>query len=96
MGSRDSESYTKWNYDSVRVKIISAHFPLNSKIVETILFKNLYLVLPLHTTCGILVLQPGFEHLPPAVAAWSLNHWTAREVKVATILKKKTTTEIWA
>lgn len=46
MGSRDSESYTKWNYDSVRVKIISAHFPLNSKIVETILFKNLYLVLP--------------------------------------------------
>ena len=30
--------------------------------------------------CGILVPQPGTEPMPPAVEAWSLNHWTAREV----------------
>ena len=30
--------------------------------------------------CGILVLQPGIEPTPLAVEAWSLNHWTAREV----------------
>ena len=30
--------------------------------------------------CGILVHQPGIEPVPPAVEAWSPNHWTAREV----------------
>ena len=30
--------------------------------------------------CRILVPQPGIKPVPPAVEAWSLNHWTAREV----------------
>ena len=30
--------------------------------------------------CRILVPQPGIESMPPAVGAWSLNHWTTREV----------------
>ena len=30
--------------------------------------------------CGILVPQPGIETTPLAVEAWSLNHWTIREV----------------
>ena len=30
--------------------------------------------------CGILVSWPGIEPTPPAVEAWSLNHWTTREV----------------
>ena len=29
---------------------------------------------------GILVPGPGIEPVPPALEAWSLNHWTAREV----------------
>lgn len=29
---------------------------------------------------GILVPQPGMEPLPPAVEAWSVNHWTTRVV----------------
>ena len=29
---------------------------------------------------GILVPWPGIEPVPPAVEAWSLNHWTTREV----------------
>ena len=33
-----------------------------------------------HAACGILVPPPGIEPVPPAVEAWSLNHWTAREV----------------
>ena len=30
--------------------------------------------------CGILVLQPGMEPVPPAEEVWNLNSWTAREV----------------
>ena len=30
--------------------------------------------------CGILVPQPGMEPVPPALEAWSLIHWTSREV----------------
>ena len=33
-----------------------------------------------HTACGILHPQPWIEPMPPAVGAWSLNHWTTREV----------------
>ena len=29
--------------------------------------------------CGILAPRPGIEPMPPAVEAWSLNHWTNRE-----------------
>jgi len=29
--------------------------------------------------CGILVIQPGIELLPPKVEAQNLNHWIARE-----------------
>ena len=29
---------------------------------------------------GILVPWPGMEPMPPALGAWHLNHWTAREV----------------
>ena len=35
-----------------------------------------------HVACGILVPWPGIESVPPAVEAWSLNHWTAREVPI--------------
>ena len=30
--------------------------------------------------CRILVPQPGIKPVPPALEAWSLNPWTAREV----------------
>ena len=30
--------------------------------------------------CGILVPRPGIKPTSPAVEAWSLNHWTAREI----------------
>ena len=33
-----------------------------------------------HPACGILVPQPEIEPVPLAVEAWSLNHWTTREV----------------
>ena len=33
-----------------------------------------------HMAYGILVPQPGIEHVPPALVSWSLNHWTTREV----------------
>ena len=33
-----------------------------------------------HSACRILVPQPGMEPTTPVVKAWSLNHWTARDV----------------
>ena len=36
--------------------------------------------LPNLVAYGILVTRPGREYVPHAVGAWSLNHWTAREV----------------
>ena len=33
-----------------------------------------------HAACDILVPQPGIEPVPPALEAWSLNHWTTKEV----------------
>ena len=39
--------------------------------------------------CGILVSQPGIKPVPPALEAWSLNHWTAREVPQGLFLKDK-------
>ena len=30
--------------------------------------------------CGILVPQPGIRPMPPALEAWSPDHWTTREV----------------
>ena len=38
---------------------------------------------PYHMACGILVPQSGIEFESPALVAWSLNHWTTREVSVS-------------
>ena len=38
------------------------------------------------TACGILVPQPGIKPMPAALAVWSLNHQTAREVPEATLV----------
>ena len=35
-----------------------------------------------HSACEILVLWPGAKPLPPEVEVPTLNHWTAREVRV--------------
>ena len=39
------------------------------------------------TVCGILVPRMGIEPGPPALEAWSLNHWMAREVPQSCIFK---------
>ena len=35
---------------------------------------------------GILIPWPGIEPMPSALVAWSLNHWTTREVNIFTLL----------
>ena len=42
--------------------------------------ENLFLLFLAATACWILVLQPEIEPTSPALEAWSLNHWTPREV----------------
>ena len=39
-----------------------------------------------HAACVILVLLPGNEPEPPALKAWSLNHWTTRKFLLSTVL----------
>ena len=43
-----------------------------------------------HVACGILGPRPGIEPTPPALEAWSLNHWTSREVPLPSVLSGKT------
>ena len=49
-----------------------------------LIFKNYLFIIyywPHQAACKILVLQPGIKPAqPPAVEAWSPNHWTVREV----------------
>ena len=47
-----------------------------------------------HKAYGILVPGPGIEPVPPAVKAWSLNHWTTREVPNSELLLKKKNWEL--
>ena len=43
----------------------------------------------LHSTvCGILVLRPETEPVPPAVEAWSPNHWTTGEFPLTGYFKQ--------
>ena len=43
-------------------------------------FIFIYLFLPYHEGCGILVPWPEIEPMTPAVEVQSLNHWTTKEV----------------
>ena len=40
-----------------------------------------------HEACRTLVPQPGIEPAPAALEAWHPNHWTAREVLIASFIK---------
>ena len=53
-------------------------------------FLNLFLIFWLcHMICGILVRPPGIEPTHPALEAWRLNHWTAREIRGAPFITGK-------
>ena len=56
------------------------HFSLLGTFRIFSFFFFLTFLWPRHAARGILVPQPGLEPTPPAVEAWSLNHWTTREV----------------
>ena len=43
-------------------------------------FNVLFYLFICHVTYGILVPQPGIEPNPPALGAWSLDHWSTRGV----------------
>ena len=47
---------------------------------------NLFFFFFGHMACWILVPWPGIKPTPPVAGAWSLNHWTTREVLLWAIL----------
>ena len=64
---------------------IVSHFQLSHPTLNTLLYpssKPFFFFWPHSKACGILVPRPGIEPMHLAVEAWSLNHWTAREVPV--------------
>ena len=44
------------------------------------IFLRFFFFLLHNAACEILVPQPGTKRVPSALGAWSLNHWTSREV----------------
>ena len=42
---------------------------------------------PCQVACVILIPRPGIDPAPPALQAWSLNHWITREVPRAEFLR---------
>ena len=59
-------------------------------LCKGLMFLFLFFFLPHCTACRILVPRPGIEPVPSAVEAWSLNHWTTREVPKGLCLNEVT------
>ena len=57
---------------------LKGHFPVRYIFFSFLVFGHA--TWHVESAWGILVLGPGIKPVPPAVEAWSLNHWTAREV----------------
>ena len=73
---------TVWTWE-----MITHSEPQSSDVLKNILF--IYLASPGLSSCPVwdlrcgmwdLVPRPGIEPGPPALGAWSLNHWTTRDV----------------
>ena len=80
VGVRDRHAWLKHSSPDKRMgQSIIIILPLNSTFVFLFcLFCFIFWLLC--PGCGILVPSPGIEPVPPGVEAWSLNHWTTREV----------------
>ena len=47
---------------------------------------TIIIIIWLYHKVGIFIFQPQIKPVPPAVEAWSLNPWTAKEVPVELFL----------
>ena len=79
-----SDGDISWNM-SVKIGQTAAAWPLHASVLAAPSF----FFWPHQAACGILVPQPAMAPTPPALKAWSLNHWTAREVPLRYFKKKK-------
>ena len=55
-------------------------------VANGIIFFFSFFSWPCLAACWILVPWPGIKPAPPAVKAWSLNHWTTRELPLFTFI----------
>ena len=72
-----------WSHYALIGIVFAPPSPLSMKpsiCLSTYLSIYLFIYLPHRVACGNLVPQAGIEPAPPAVEAWSLNHWTTKEV----------------
>ena len=76
-----SDFSASWNVSfCLNIPLCSPFFKRAPLFIFNMFTYLFYIFWPHCTVCGILVPQPGIKPTPPALAAWSLNHWTAREV----------------
>ena len=75
-----SEYFPAWlqDFTSEKEQISLTYTDLFSKCLVYVIIIIFLTTATQHT--GSLVPQPGIESMPSAVEAWSLNHWTTREV----------------
>ena len=59
---------------------------ISRNLFALLLFFPLFCRATWHAGCRILVPWPEIEPVPPAVEAWSPNHWTAREFPLSHLI----------
>ena len=61
---------------------VEHHFCLRKGVYLSLSLSLFFFFLLCCAACRILVPQPGFEPMLPALGVWSFNHWTAWEVPI--------------
>ena len=75
-----AHAVTRINLEDRKLREISQTRKDKYCIYDSTYFFNFFFFFFGSGVCRILVPWPGIKPVPPAAEAWSLNHWTAREV----------------
>ena len=70
-------SHEQWNL---------VHFHLPSLFSLVTWLHQFLVAIRIVFSCGMWGLVPGIQPRPPALGAWSLSHWTPREVLTQTLI----------
>ena len=82
----DNELVSQWRSKRLIANVQVKHWDL---ILFYFYDYDYYYFWPGCMVCRIIVPKPGIEPMSLALEAWSLNHWTAREVPITGILETR-------
>ena len=82
-----TKSHTRTGDWTTRVPSVRLHYLLSSSESSCSILPQIIIDSPIFSSfVVVLVHLSGMKLMPPAAEAWSLNHWTAREVPLFFIL----------